>query len=135
MVLRGSFFAVTFVWCLSPQLCAADWLTFGHDPQRTGWAVNETTLTPQNVSGLELKWGVQLRNEPLSLNALTTPVVATDVTTPQGIRTLVYVVSSSNQFYALDSKSGDVVWNVTFETHEIGRASCRERVDVRGCSW
>jgi outer membrane protein assembly factor BamB len=111
-----------FVWVLSAtQLFAADWLTFGHDPQRTGWAVNEVTLTPQNVNGLELKWGVRLKNEPLSLNALTTPVVATDVTTPQGIRTLIYLAGSSNQFYALDSNDGSLVWSVPFETHVLAK--------------
>jgi outer membrane protein assembly factor BamB len=113
-----------FAWLLlanANPLFAADWLTFGHDPQRTGWAVNEVTLTRQNVNGLELKWAVQLKNEPLSLNALTTPIVATDVTTPQGIKTLVYVAGSSNQFYALDSRDGNLVWSVAFETHVLAK--------------
>ena len=35
---------------------AGDWTTFGHDPQRSGWAFEETTLNPENVSSLELKW-------------------------------------------------------------------------------
>ena len=83
MISKPTLPAALFAWFfLANPLFAADWLTFGHDPQRTGWAVNEVTLTPQNVNGLELKWGVRLKNEPLSLNALTTPVVATDVTTP-----------------------------------------------------
>jgi outer membrane protein assembly factor BamB len=122
MTLKRTLPAAWFAWFfLANSFFAADWPTFGHDPQRTGWAVNEVTLTPKNVDGLELKWGVQLKNEPLSLNALTTPVIATDVTTSQGVRTLVYVVGSSNQFYALDSKNGDLVWSVAFETHVLAK--------------
>ncbi len=43
------------------------------------------------MAGLELKWEVQVKNEPKFLTALTAPVVATDVATPQGVTTLVYV--------------------------------------------
>src|SRR2546422_7543877 len=122
MIVRDILCGAILSWFfLANPLFAADWLTFGHAPQRTGWAVNEVTLTPQNVNGLELKWGVQLKNEPLSLNALTTPIVATDVTTPQGIKTLVYLAGSSNQFYALDSKDGELVWSMAFETHVLAK--------------
>src|SRR5580700_5385485 len=60
---------------------AGDWLTFGHDPQRTGWAFEETALTPANVSNLGLKWKSKLKNDPYSLSALTPPVVASDIST------------------------------------------------------
>src|SRR5438445_6593172 len=103
--------------CLPTSLYAADWLTFGHDPQRSGWAVEEKILTVQNVSGLELKWKVQVKNEPKALTALTAPVIASEVTTPQGIKTLVYVAGSSNSFYALDAENGNIVWSRTLETY------------------
>ena len=54
---------------ISASLCAADWLTFGHDPQRSGWATEEKQLTVENVAGLELKWKAQMKNEPKSLTA------------------------------------------------------------------
>ena len=46
---------------------AGDWLTFGHDPQRTGWAFEETRLSPDNVSKLTLSWKTTLKNEPFVL--------------------------------------------------------------------
>ena len=53
MVSKRTLCRALFVWVLpAAQLFAADWLTFGHDPQRTGCAVNEVTLTPQNIGGL-----------------------------------------------------------------------------------
>src|SRR5262245_21247684 len=40
----------------SPALLAGDWLTFGHDPQRTGWAFEETKITSENAAQLALSW-------------------------------------------------------------------------------
>ena len=60
----------------SPALLAGDWLTFGHDPQRTGWAFEETKITPENAAQLALAWKTKLKNEPYSLSALTAPVAA-----------------------------------------------------------
>jgi len=101
--------AFLFAWPAS--ICAGDWLTFGHDPQRSGWAFEEKLLTVDNVAGLELKWKVQ------SLTALTTPVIASEVTTPQGVKTLVCVGGSSNHFFALDAETGNVVWSRTFKSY------------------
>jgi outer membrane protein assembly factor BamB len=93
-----------------------DWLTFGHDPQRSGWAFEETKLTPANVGELELKWKAKIKNEPRSLTALTAPVVATHVGTAMGRKTLVYVAGSSNNISALDAETGTIVWTRVFET-------------------
>jgi len=119
-VSKDTLLRVLLAWLLlTLPLFGADWLTFGYDPQRTGWAFNETVLTPHNASSLELKWAIQLKNDPLSLNALTTPIVASDVTTPQGIRSLIYLAGSSNQFYAIDTKNGEVVWSRKFESYVL----------------
>jgi len=87
-----------FILQASSFLFSADWLTFGHDPQRSGWAFAENQLSLENVSGLSLKWKVPLKNEPKSLTAVTVPVVASNVTTVQGVKTLVFVAGSSNHF-------------------------------------
>src|SRR6266568_2314832 len=98
--------ALISIICFSTVVRAADWPTFGHDPQRSGWASEETTLTPENVNGLELKWKTQVDNIPLALNALMPPVVAAHVQTSQGIKTLVYAAGSSDTFFALDAQDG-----------------------------
>jgi outer membrane protein assembly factor BamB len=119
IIKERSLFAVVVVMCwLTPHLgAAADWPTFGRDPQRSGWAFDESTFTFENVSGLELKWKTQVKNQPRALSALTAPVVAGGVATPSGIKTVVYVAGTSNNIFALDAETGDVIWNLAFEIH------------------
>jgi hypothetical protein len=114
--IRGLFVLQVLVasFCSSISLPAADWPMFAHDPQRTGWASEERTLTKENVRRLELKWKAKVNNEPKFLTALTAPVVATDVDTPGGKISLVYVAGSSNNIFALNAATGAVVWNRTF---------------------
>jgi outer membrane protein assembly factor BamB len=117
-----------FPRCLAPALAlfsgigwtqtraSQEWLTWGGDPARSGWAKSETTLTPANVGRLELKWKTQLDNPSKVevLSPLTAPVVAENVRTRQGNKTLVFVVGSEDIVYGLDAESGKVVWQRRF---------------------
>ena len=94
----------------SPAL-AGDWPTFGHDPQRTGWARNERTLSPENVADLELKWMTKVDNEASLLGALTAPVVAVSVTTVSGPKDVVFVAGKEGGVFAIDTGTGDLLWN------------------------
>src|SRR5947207_4418854 len=99
-----------------PASClAADWLTFGHDTQRTGWAFEETAITPANAANLGLKWKSKLKNEPYSLSALTAPVVASDISTNKGLRPVVYVAGITGTVFALDAETGDELWTRTLK--------------------
>src|SRR5262249_4758510 len=91
----------------------ADWLTFGHDPRRSGWAPEETALNPKAVGGLKLKWKVAVNNRPYSLAALTAPVGATGIKTEKGVRNLVIVAGISGGVFAIDANTGEQVWNRT----------------------
>lgn len=104
---------------LSVAIRGADWPTFGHDPQRSGWASGEDSLNVQNVSGLQLLWKTQIKNEPRSLAALTAPVVAEGVTTAKGIRNLVYVAGSADNLNAVDAGTGELIWSRTFDSHVL----------------
>lgn len=110
--------AILFLWLYHVSaVSAGDWPTFGHDPQRTGWAEEETTLSVQNAQSLELKWKVHLANQPLFLNALTAPVVADHIRTPLGVKALVYVAGTSDHLFALDVETGKIIWSINFQTY------------------
>jgi len=83
---------------------------FGHDPQRTGWAFEETTLSAVNVSQLTLRWKAKVDNQFYSLSALTAPVVAGNVSTVKGVRGVVYVAGISGTVFALDAQTGEELW-------------------------
>jgi outer membrane protein assembly factor BamB len=110
------FTSLVFLPCLR-----ADWLTFGHDPQRSGWAREEKTISAVNAGQLQLGWAVQLENASLALNALTAPVVAQDVDTPKGKKNLLFVAGSSNHLFAVDTQDGSVLWTRTFGTHVVAQ--------------
>src|SRR5437899_12042645 len=132
---------------------AADWLTFGGNPQRDGWAKHETILTRDALKNFSLQWKLHLDNEPKELSSLTAPVIMEDVYTAKGVKDVMVVAGSSDNLYAIDADLGRLLWSKKFtaaakpkqaphwlcpnglndtpllqKEEEIGRASCRERV-------
>jgi outer membrane protein assembly factor BamB len=101
------------IFLLAAFSCSGEWLTYGHDPQRTGYNPSETQLSTANAASLKLLWTAQLDNVPLALSALTAPVVADNVPAANGLRNLVFVAGTSNTFFAVDASDGTVVWNRT----------------------
>ena len=104
-------FSVTFF--LVPRLATAqsEWLTWGHDPERTGSNPDEKILNRDNVSQLAVKWTAQISTAPKEyvLSTMTAPVVGL-VNTPQGPAARVFVVGSDNTLFAIDAATGRIVW-------------------------
>ena len=98
-LIRAFGFAVCVTFFLVPKPATAqnEWLTWGHDPERTGSNPDEKILNKDNVSQLEVKWTAQISTAPKEyiLSTMTAPVVAT-VNTPQGPAARVFVVGSDN---------------------------------------
>ncbi len=93
---------------------AADWLTFGGDPQRTGWAKNEDKISKANAGKLKLEWKLKLEHEAKELNSLTVPLIMENVITPTGFKDLVIVAGASDALFALDADTGKLLWKRTF---------------------
>jgi outer membrane protein assembly factor BamB len=104
-------------------LQGGDWLTFGADPQRSGWARDEKTLSPENVAKLKLEWKIQLPNTQKELTAFTVPVVVQQVITPKGFKQLVYVAGSSDNLYAIDADTGKVFWERKFQNEATAKGN------------
>lgn len=94
-----------------------DWLTFGHDQQRTGWNNADTTFNTKNVSRLKLLWSTQLSAmpSPHATQSLTEPVVVSGVQTPAGVKTLAFTVSGDSTLFAIDAANGEVLWQKEYE--------------------
>jgi len=106
--------AVSFTFFMLPGLAPAqsEWLTWGHDPERTGSNPDEKILNKDNVAQLEVKWTAQISTVPQEqvLSTMTAPVVAM-VNTPQGPVTRVFVVGSDNTVFAIDAATGKIAWH------------------------
>jgi outer membrane protein assembly factor BamB len=96
-------------------LIAANWLSYGHDPQRTGWSPQETDINRANAKSMSLLWKAHLDNQPRELNSLTAPVNVEWVTTDKGMAEIVIVGGASDNLFALDANSGKLIWKKSFE--------------------
>ena len=97
-----------------------EWLTWGGDPERTGWNRGETALSKQSVARLALKWKTQIdQHVPIEIESgnsmLTAPLVAQGIRTPQGTKTVVYTLAASNTLAALDAATGATLWRRTLD--------------------
>lgn len=98
--------------------CAASWTTFGGDPERTGWAQQESVLSRDNVGHLKLLWSKKLENRVRELTSLTAPVVLGNLFTPKGVLDIVVVAGSSDTVFALDGDTGAMLWSKQFRTEQ-----------------
>src|SRR5690348_11949081 len=87
----------------------ADWLTDGADVRRTNWQKQETTLTKSNVSGLQLLWKTKLDNQPRQMHNLLEPLIIGRVETKNGPKQMVIQAGVSDNVYALDARSGELL--------------------------
>ncbi len=94
---------------------AANWLSYGHDPQHTGWSPEETEINRDNAKSMSLIWKAHLDNQPRELNSLTAPVNVEWVTTDKGMAEIVIVGGASDNLFALDADNGKLIWKKTFE--------------------
>ena len=85
---------------------ADDWVTMGHDAERSGYQPAKTGITPQSVPSLTLRWKVQL------------PSAGGMVSSPLVYEGMVIAVARGNPanpaqppiVYALSAASGAVLW-------------------------
>src|SRR4051794_41178465 len=98
---------------LAATFLRADWTTFGGDPQRTGWAKEETDLTTENIKKLKLEWSLKLDNTSKEMNSLTAPLVHSKVITPHGFKEVVLIAGASDKVFAIDADTGKLMWHKT----------------------
>ena len=103
-----------FVLAAGGSLTAGQWIMFGGNPQRDGWARDETILTRDNAKSIKLLWKVHINNQLKEMNALTAPIVAENVLTAQGHRDIVVVAGASDTLDAINIDSGKIIWHKQF---------------------
>jgi len=85
---------------------ATDWLQFGFDPSHSGVNPAEHTLTHANVAQLGLFYSATLPGKVEGA-----PVLLTNVTTPLGVRDVLYMTVTNGTLIALDAANGTLLWS------------------------
>src|SRR5262245_62733374 len=103
-------------------LSATDILMEGVDNARTGWVRDEKFFTGGNVSSTKLLWRVQLNSTPRSMHNLFPPLIAENVTTPQGPLEVGLVAGVNDDLFAINVADGQVLWRRKFENRLVNQA-------------
>src|SRR5215472_8887713 len=82
-----------------------DWLQFGFDAAHSGVNPSESILTTGNVGSLQLLYNVLL---PGVVDGA--PAYLSRVSTPGGVRDLLFVTTRDGRIVALDAATGAQVW-------------------------
>ena len=102
--------------CLwAATLSATDVLMEGADTERTGWVKDEKIFTLANVGSTKLLWRVQLNSTSRSMHNLFPPLIAENVTTPQGPLEVGLVAGVTDDLFAINVADGQVLWRRRFE--------------------
>jgi outer membrane protein assembly factor BamB len=94
---------------------ASDYLAEGGDSARTGWVKDEKVFTVANAKDMKLLWKVQLDSKPREMHNLFAPLIAQNVTTPQGPREIGVVAGVSDDLFGIDIATGKEIWRTHFD--------------------
>lgn len=106
--------ALALLLIVFAPLHGGQWPTFSGNPQRDGWARDETILSRDNVKSMKLVWKIHIDSQLREMNSLTAPVVAQNVLTTQGHKDIVVVAGASDTLDAVDIDAGKVLWHKQF---------------------
>ncbi len=84
----------------------ADWLQWGFDSRHSGVNDIETSIHRGNVTSLHLLYRVTLPSV-----ADGAPAFLAGVTTPQGVKDLLFLTTKSGAILAVDASTGGIVWS------------------------
>lgn len=100
-----------------------DWLQYNGDAQHSGNNTLETTISASNVAALSQKFQSTLPSVGDGA-----PVYLASVSTPSGVRDLVFVTTKAGHIIALDGQTGTTVWSKQF-----GPGTCKVNNGSTAC--
>jgi len=110
-----SIIIVLSLWC-GGIASGADWLTASGDVMRTGWQKDETIFNTSNAKDIKLLWTIKLDNQPHQMHSLHPPLVIGSLKTSRGQRQVVIQAGVSDNLYAIDVATGELLWKKHFDS-------------------
>lgn len=94
----------------------ADWLQDGGDPQRNNWQKNEKILSVSTAKDVRMLWKIKLDNQTRAMHSLLPPLVIGQVNTAGGPKQIVIQAGVSDNVFAIDVASGEMLWHKKLES-------------------
>ncbi|MGH9661944.1 MAG: PQQ-binding-like beta-propeller repeat protein, partial [Bryobacteraceae bacterium] len=96
---------------------AADWLTDGGDVMRTNWQKDEKIIHTANARNIQLLWKIKLDNQTRAMHSLLPPLVIGRVNTSSGPKQVVIQAGVSDNLFAIDVATGELLWKKHFDSN------------------
>lgn len=95
---------------------AADWLTDGGNSKRDAWQRDEKLLSTSSVKDMKLLWKIHLDNEPRQMHSLFPPLIIDKLQTSKGVREVAIDAGVSDNIFAIDVATGELLWKKHFQS-------------------
>jgi hypothetical protein len=91
---------------------APNWTTTSGDAQRTSWVKTDPRISKEGLQkpGFQLLWKSKLDNQPRQLEALTQPMLLSNIISYKGFKALAFVGGSSDNVYSIDYDLNKIFW-------------------------
>jgi outer membrane protein assembly factor BamB len=101
-------------------LWAADWPSSSGNPQRDGWSRGEKALSKESAAAkkIDLLYKYKFDNQAKGLNALTQPVILSNLIGYKGFKELLFVGGSSDVVYSIDADLGKPYFKTQLDSLE-----------------
>jgi outer membrane protein assembly factor BamB len=103
------------IWAGCALAPGAEWPTDGGNPKRTNWQQDETILNKDNVKNLSILWQIKLDNAPQEMHSLFPPLIVELLNTGGGPKQIAIEAGISDNIYAIDVETGQLLWKKHFE--------------------
>ncbi len=114
--MRSFLLAATTLVLASTAAQGADWLTDGGDIPRSNWQRDEKIINHQNAKDIRLLWKIKLDNETRAMHSLLPPLVIGSVKTATGMKQVVIQAGVSDNLFAVDVATGELLWKRKFDS-------------------
>src|SRR5262245_20680389 len=108
--------AVSGLLSFAVTASAADWLTDGADVIRGNWQRDEHIINTSNAKDIRLLWKIKLDNQPRQMHSLLPPLVIGSLNTSSGPKQVVIQAGVSDNLYAIDVATGELIWKKHFDS-------------------
>src|SRR3981081_1435187 len=93
----------------------AEWPTDGGNSKRTNFQPDEKILNKETVKNLKILWKIKLDNVPQEMHSLFPPLIVENVKTNSGPKQIAIEAGISDNLYAIDVATGQILWKKHFE--------------------